>query len=204
MPLDRVVPGCARLARALAALPVAPAAADALPVRLLDGSTLRLRPHGDISKHFPPHRTRRQKACWCVARTVVCFGAGRPVGFDPLERAGAGRALDPGGGHAWVRLTGGPAAANWRRPGLDLAVPWSPSAHDPVDRGLKKKAVAGCLVVVRGQRRGWRTQTLCLFTTLTDATAFAPAWLLGQYGRRWQVEVNRAGSKQRWDWGSWR
>ena len=24
-------------------------------------------------------------------------GAGRPVGFDPLERAGAGRALDPGG-----------------------------------------------------------------------------------------------------------
>ena len=55
---------------------------------------------------------------------------------------------------------------------------------------MKKKAVAGCLVVVRGQRRGWRTQTLCLFTTLTAATAFAPAWLLGQYGRRWQVEVN--------------
>ena len=34
----------------------------ALPVRLLDGSTQRMRPHGDIPQHFPPHRTRRQQA----------------------------------------------------------------------------------------------------------------------------------------------
>ena len=29
-----------------------------------------------------------------------------------------------------------------------------------------------------------------MFTTLTDASAHPPAWLLEQYGRRWQVEVN--------------
>ena len=67
---------------------------------------------------------------------------------------------------------------------------WAPSAHDQVDRGLQKQAVAGRLVVVRVQRRGWRTQTLYLFTTLTDATAYPPAWLLQQYGQRWRVEVN--------------
>ena len=29
-----------------------------------------------------------------------------------------------------------------------------------------------------------------MFTTLTDASAHPSAWLLEQYGRRWQVEVN--------------
>lgn len=224
LPLDWVVQGFARMARALAALTVA-AAADALPVRLLDGSTLRLRPHGDIPKHFPPHRTRRQKAYWCVARTVVCFCADSALALAAQlgsihwsEQALAVRlilaaaehtlyvgdrnfgvwrvvrATVQGGGHALVRLTGVRAAklaaGRRRRPGLDLVVPWSPSMHDQVDQGLKKKAVAGRLVVVRAQRRGWRTQTLSLFTTLTDATKYPPAWLFGQYGRRWQVEVN--------------
>jgi hypothetical protein len=46
-----------------------------LPVELLDGSTKRLRPHGDIGQRFPPHRTRRQKAYWCVARVLVSFCA---------------------------------------------------------------------------------------------------------------------------------
>src|SRR5207245_9353852 len=31
-----------------------------LPVELLDGSTKRLRPHGDIGQHFPAPRTRRK------------------------------------------------------------------------------------------------------------------------------------------------
>jgi len=46
-----------------------------LPVELLDGSTQRLRPHGDIGQHFPAHRTRRKRAYWCVARVVVSFCA---------------------------------------------------------------------------------------------------------------------------------
>jgi hypothetical protein len=104
------------------------------------------------------------------------------------------RACAQAGGQALVRLTGARAkrlAAGQRlRPGLDLAVHWTASAHDQVDRGLRQESVAGRLVVVRVARRGWRTQTLILFTTLTEATAYPPAWLLAQYGRRWQVELD--------------
>jgi len=141
LPLAWVQECFRQLAQALAALVAS--TPESLPVRLLDGSTLRLRPHGDIPRHFPPHRTRRRQAYWCVAR---------------------------------VRLTGARAkrlAAGQRlRPGLDLLVNWTASAHDQVDRGLEKESVAGRLVVVRVARRGWRTQTPMLFTTLTDATAY--------------------------------
>lgn len=46
-----------------------------LPIQLLDGSTKRLRPYGDIAQEFPPHRTRRKKSYWCVARVLVSFCA---------------------------------------------------------------------------------------------------------------------------------
>jgi hypothetical protein len=54
---------------------MAPLNAPVLPLILWDGSTLRLRPHGDIPKQLPPHRTRRKKSYWCVARVVVGFCA---------------------------------------------------------------------------------------------------------------------------------
>lgn len=224
LPLAWVVQSFQTLAQTLAGLALGPQT-PALPVRLLDGSTLRLRPHGDIPKHFPPHRTRRKKAYWCVARTVVCCCAHSAVALAAQigslhvsEQALAVRlilavaeavlyvgdrnfgvwrvvrACVQGGGHALVRLTaaraGKLAAGRRLRPGLDLALTWTPSAHDQVDRGLQKQAVAGRLVVVRAVRRGWRPRTLSLFTTLTDATAHPPSWLLQQYGQRWQVEVN--------------
>ena len=45
-----------------------------LPVEVLDSSTKRFRPHaGDLAKEFPPHRTRRRIAYWCVGRVVVSF-----------------------------------------------------------------------------------------------------------------------------------
>ena len=46
-----------------------------LRVGLLDGSTFRLRPFGDIPKEFPPHRTGTARAnpYWCVARMVGLF-----------------------------------------------------------------------------------------------------------------------------------
>ncbi len=62
-----------------------------LPVRLLDGSTKRLRPHGDIPQQFPPHRTRRQRAYWCVARVLVSFcavsGLATAARVDSLHRS---------------------------------------------------------------------------------------------------------------------
>jgi len=224
LPLPWLVQCLEPMALGLVTLIAAPAP-DALPVRLLDGSTTRLRPHGNIPKQFPPHRTRRRKTYWCVARTVVCFCAASAVVLSGqigsihlseqalavrLILAAGARALYVGdrnfgvwrvvracvqsGGQALVRLTraraGRLASGRSLKPGLDWAVDWTPTRHDQADPGLKKQAVAGRLVVVRVGRRGWRTQTLYLFTTLTQARAHPPAWLLAQYGRRWQVEVN--------------
>ena len=43
-------------------------------VVLLDGSTVRLRSHGDIPKEFPPHGNQHQKKTyWCLMRVVVTF-----------------------------------------------------------------------------------------------------------------------------------
>lgn len=55
-----------------------------LPIELLDGSTKRLRPHGDIPNHFPPHRTRRKKPYWCIARVVVGFCAATGIATAAL------------------------------------------------------------------------------------------------------------------------
>jgi putative transposase len=55
-----------------------------LQLRLLDGSTVRLRPYGDIPKHFPPHGNQsRHPAYWCLMRVVVCFCAytGTALGY---------------------------------------------------------------------------------------------------------------------------
>ena len=213
-----------RLAPRLAALGTAGPEVD-LPLELLDGSTLRLRPLGDIPQMFPPHRTRRQKSYWCVARVVVSFCAQTGVALAAqlasnhqseqalavrLLLAAAKRALYVGdrnfgvwrvvraaeqsGGEALVRLTRARAnklAAGRRlRSGLDWAVNWIPSAHDQVDRGLKKAPVPGRLVVRRVHRRGYRPQTLFLFTTLRDAAAYPAQRLVELYGVRWQVELD--------------
>ncbi|MGA2557929.1 MAG: IS4 family transposase [Verrucomicrobiota bacterium] len=55
-----------------------------LGLRLMDGSTLRLRPYGDIPQQFPPHRNQsRQPAYWCLVRVVVlfCLHTGAAVGY---------------------------------------------------------------------------------------------------------------------------
>lgn len=55
-----------------------------LPTQLLDGSTKRLRPFGDIAQEFPPHRTRRKKSYWCVARVLVSFCAATGIAMGAL------------------------------------------------------------------------------------------------------------------------
>ena len=51
-----------------------------LKVGLMDGSTCRSRPFGDIPKHFPPHRPGNCKRppYWCLARVVgiLCLATG--------------------------------------------------------------------------------------------------------------------------------
>lgn len=51
-----------------------------LKLGLIDGTTCRMRPLGDIPEHFPPHRPGNCKkpAYWCLARVVgvLCWGSG--------------------------------------------------------------------------------------------------------------------------------
>ena len=57
-----------------------------LSVALLDGTTLRLRPMGDIPQAFPPHRPGNAKKppYWCVARGVALFALATGVLLDSL------------------------------------------------------------------------------------------------------------------------
>ena len=55
-----------------------------LPIELLDGSTKRLRPYGDVAKQFPPHRTRRKKSYWCLARVLVSFCVSTGIAMGAL------------------------------------------------------------------------------------------------------------------------
>lgn len=225
LPLKWVKSCFSSLAQRLAHLGTATSHPLPLPMELLDGSTVRLRPHRDIPQKFPPHRTRRKKSYWCVARVVVSFCAQTGVALTAQmasihqsEQALAVRqllarfrralhvgdrnfgvwrvvrAVAQSGGEVLVRLTRARAnklAAGRRlQSGLDLAVSWMPSAHDQVDRGLKKKPVLGRLVVQRVHRPGFRPQTLYLFTTLTDTATYPPQRLVELYSVRWQVELN--------------
>lgn len=60
--------------QALAKLNPAHARWRGLALRLLDGTTVRLRPYGDMRKHFPPNPNQsRRPAYWCLMRVVVSF-----------------------------------------------------------------------------------------------------------------------------------
>ena len=50
---------------------------------VLDGTTYRLRPYGDIPEEFPAHRSgNNSKPYWCLARAVVAFCMGTGVVLD--------------------------------------------------------------------------------------------------------------------------
>lgn len=55
-----------------------------LAAEVLDGSTKRFRPHGDIPKEFPPHRTRYRKTYWCLGRVLISFCARTGVAMHAL------------------------------------------------------------------------------------------------------------------------
>ena len=223
LPLHWVVECFGKMAAAL--LGLTQGAGEPLPIRLLDGSTKRLRPYGTVPEQFPAHRTKRQRPYWCVARVVVSFcaltgiaAAARIAALPVSEQALAVqlileqaqrllyigdrnfgvwrvvRAAVQSGGHALVRLTEVRARhllGVHRLPArLDQLLVWSPTRHDQVDGGLLRAPIAGRLLILKTNRRGFRPQSLYLFTTLTDPQAYPPRKLLELYGRRWQVELD--------------
>jgi hypothetical protein len=192
---------------------------------LLDGSTVRLRPHGDIARRFPPNGNQARSApYWCLMRVVVGFCARsgtalactrgsffrseqwlacrlmlrRTLGpclhlgdrnFGVFRIVQTARAV---GSHVLVRLTDTRARRLRGRP-LRLgqySVLWSPTSHDRLQPGCSPAPVPGRLLVVAVRRPGFRSQTLCLFTSLTDDAAYPVEELVELYGLRWHIELN--------------
>lgn len=195
-----------------------------LLVSLLDGSTVRMRPHGDIPKHFTPHRNKpKAPAYWCLMRVVVCFcahtGAALHCALGSLhlsEQALACQIMQKArsaclfigdrnfgvfrivqtarqaGAQVLLRMTESRAGKVLGR-SLRLGqypVRWSPTRHDQLQPGCSKDPVEGQLLVVRIKRKGFRTQTLYLFTTLPNGADYPLEEMVGLYGIRWHIELN--------------
>lgn len=96
--------------------------------------------------------------------------------------------------HALVRLTEARArklvGGATLRAGREYAVTWAPSRHDQLEPGCDTTPIPGRLLVVRTHRKGFRSQMLYLFTTLTNGQVYPMAELVELYGVRWQVELD--------------
>lgn len=196
-----------------------------LVVCLLDGSTVRLRPYGDIARRFPPNGNQARSApYWCLMRVVVGFCARSGAALAcargsffrseqllacrMMLRRGIGPCLYVGdrnfgvlrivqtaravGSHVLVRLTDTRARRLLGRP-LRLGqhpVLWSPTSHDQLQPGCAKNPLPGRLLIVAIRRKGFRSQTLSLFTSLTDPVDFPVSALVDLYGLRWHIELN--------------
>jgi hypothetical protein len=198
-----------------------------LRLSLLDGSTVRMRPCGDIPKKFPPHRNQaKAPAYWCLMRVVVCFCAhtgaalncalgntglseqvlacqiilGQPLSLSAClfigdRNFGVFRIVQTArtaGARVLLRMTQ-TRARKLLGHSLGLgqhAVRWSPTRHDQLQPGCSKDPVEGQLLVVRIKRKGFRTQTLYLFTTLPQSLDYPLEELVSLYGLRWHIELN--------------
>ena len=194
-----------------------------LVIALLDGSTVRLRPHGRMAKEFPPNRNQHQHPYWCLMRVVVCFcalsGAALDCALGSLhvsEQVMACRiildsmakclfigdrnfgvfrvvqAARQKGQQVLLRLTERRARKLLGRALKlgDHAVSWKPSRQDQLQPACSKDPVDGRLLVVRLQRPGFRSQLLCLFSTLPNTADYLIDELVRLYGLRWHIELN--------------
>jgi hypothetical protein len=75
------------------------------------------------------------------------------------------------------------------RPG-DFEVTWKPTRHDQLQPACSTDPVPGRLIIQRLERPGFRSQWLCLFTTLSDPVEYPPAELVKLYGLRWHIELD--------------
>jgi hypothetical protein len=75
------------------------------------------------------------------------------------------------------------------RPG-DHPVGWQPTRQDQLQPTCSPEPVQGRLLVVKLQRKGFRSQWLYLFTTLPNSPDYALQELVRLYGLRWHIELN--------------
>jgi hypothetical protein len=167
-----------------------------LSVVLLDGSTLRVRPHGNLPKRFAPASNQHGSSYWCLIRVVVGFcahsGLALVTGLGP-ETVGEQAMAVPlilrvAAAHLWI---GDRNFGVWRivRAAVQVRSHVLVRLTDVRARRLLGRALSGALdAPVRWP--GFRTQWLYLFTTLSDRTLHPAAELVKLYGVRWHVELN--------------
>ncbi len=194
-----------------------------LVIALLDGSTVRLRPHGRMAREFPQNHNQHQRPYWCLMRVVVCFCALSGAALDCAigsihvsEQVLACRiildsiakclfvgdrnfgvfrvaqAARQAGQTVLLRMTDRRARKLLGRalaPG-DHKVRWEPTRQDQLQADCSKEPLEGRLLVVRLQRKGFRSQLLCLFTTLPNTAEYPLQELVRLYGLRWHIELN--------------
>jgi hypothetical protein len=72
----------------------------------------------------------------------------------------------------------------------DHEVHWKPTRHDQLQPDCGQESLQGRLLVVKLQRKGFRSQRLCLFTTLPNTADYPLQELARLYGLRWHIELN--------------
>jgi hypothetical protein len=72
----------------------------------------------------------------------------------------------------------------------DYELYWQPTRHDQLQPACSKEPLKGRLLVVKLQRKGFRSHRLCLFTTLAHSPDYSLQQLVQLYGLRWHVELN--------------
>ena len=192
-------------------------------IALLDGSTVRLRPHGRMAKEFPPSGNQHRRPYWCLMRVVVCFCALSGAALDCAigsihvsEQVLACRiildslakclfigdrnfgvfrvaqAARQAGQEVLLRMTEARARKLLGRSLVlgDHEVRWEPTRHDQLQPACSQEPLVGRLLVVRLQRKGFRSQLLCLFTTLPNTDDHPLQELVRLYGLRWHIELN--------------
>lgn len=192
-------------------------------ITLLDGSTVRLRPHGCIAKEFPPQRNQYRQPDWCLMRVVVGFcalsGAALDCALGSLQLSEqvlacrvilattasslfvgdrnfgvfrVAQAARQAGQAVLLRMTDRRARKLLGRAlrAGDHAVTWKPTRQDQLEPDCSREPLAGRLLMVRLQRKGFRSQRLGLFTTLPNTADYPLQELVRLYGLRWHIELN--------------
>lgn len=72
----------------------------------------------------------------------------------------------------------------------DYQVHWEPTRHDQLQPDCERQPIEGRLLVLRLQRRGFRSQLLYLFTTLPNTAQYPLEELVRLYGLRWHIELD--------------
>jgi hypothetical protein len=135
-------------------------------------------------------RSEQVLACRIILRRAA--GACLYVGDRNLGIFRIVQTARAAGGHVPLRLTESRARKLLGR-SLRLGSHnflWSPTRHDQLQPGCPKTPLQGRLMVVRVHRPGYRSQTLHLFTTLTDSTPYPADEPVQLYALRWHVELN--------------